>query len=153
MTEKKLKVSAIRQGTVIDHILQGKAYSVVKILHLDTYTETVTIASNVPSGISGKKDIVKIENRRLSPTEVSSIALISPDATVNIIEEYDVIEKGKITPPDEIDNIITCTNPLCITNHEDVGTRFNVEQKDPLVIRCHYCERTMKEKDIEKVIK
>jgi len=152
MNSKKLKVSAINNGTVIDHILPGKAYGVVKILHLERYKETVTIASNVTSGKTERKDIVKIENRALSAEEVSSIALISPDATVNIIKNYDVIEKRKISLPERVENIIPCTNPLCITNHENVRTRFNVIQKKPLLIRCEYCERTMDEKDVEKVL-
>ena len=152
MTSKKLKVSAINNGTVIDHILPNKSYAVAKILQLEKYSETVTIASNVVSEKTKKKDIVKIENRVLSAQEVSSIALISPEATVNIIKNYEVIEKGKISLPDRVDNIIPCTNPLCITNHEDVGTRFRVEQNKPLLLRCEYCERTMDEKDVERVL-
>lgn len=152
MTTKELKVSAIKNGTVIDHIAPGKAFTVVKILHLDQTNETVTIASNVPSGVTGKKDIVKIEHRALSPEEVSSIALISPAATVNIIEDYEVVDKSIVSLPESIERIVTCSNPLCITNHEEISTCFNVEQKNPLVIRCHYCERTMKEKDVIKVL-
>jgi len=152
MSTRKLKVSAINNGTVIDHILPGKAYAVVKILHLEKYNETVTIASNVCSGKTERKDIVKIENRALSAEEVSSIALISPEATVNIIKNYDVIEKGKIALPEVRESIIPCTNPLCITNHEKVRTRFKIMEKTPLLIRCEYCERTMDEKDVEKVL-
>jgi len=149
---KELKVSAIMDGTVIDHIAAGKAFTVVKILHLDQTHETVTIASNVPSGVTGKKDIVKIEHRVLSPEEVSSIALISPNATVNIIDDYEVVEKRLVELPDTIERILRCSNPLCITNHEEVRTRFNVETKAPLAIRCHYCERSMKEKDVLRVL-
>ena len=152
MTTRELKVSAIRNGTVIDHIAAGTAFTVVKILHLDQTKETVTIASNVPSGITGKKDIVKIEHRALSPEEVSSIALISPTATVNIIEEYEVVEKSVVSLPDTIERIVRCSNPLCISNHEEIHTCFNVEQKSPLVIRCYYCERTMGGKDVLKVL-
>ncbi|MHC1604874.1 MAG: aspartate carbamoyltransferase regulatory subunit [Candidatus Methanofastidiosia archaeon] len=152
MTKKELKVSAIHNGTVIDHILPGKAFEVVKILHLDTYPGTVTIASKVPSRFSEKKDIIKIENRALSQKEVSSIALISPNATVNIIENYEVKEKRNIRLPAIIENILKCTNPLCITNFENIDTKFNVKKKNPLLLRCHYCERTMDEKDVLKVL-
>lgn len=152
MSSKSLKVSAINNGTVIDHISPRKAYGVVKILRLEKYPETVTVACNVTGGKSEKKDIVKIENRALSPEEVSSIALISPDATVNIIKNYDVIEKRNITLPEMVENIIPCINPLCITNHEKVGTKFRLERKKPLLLRCEYCERTMDEKDVEKVL-
>ena len=140
MTTKELKVSAIRNGTVIDHIAAGKAFAVVKILHLDQTNETVTIASNVPSGITGKKDIVKIEHRALSAA-----------GTGNFIDEYDVVNKSVVPLPSTIERIVRCSNPLCISNHEEINTCFSVEQKAPLVIRCHYCERTMKEKDVIKV--
>ncbi|MHC1598511.1 MAG: aspartate carbamoyltransferase regulatory subunit [Candidatus Methanofastidiosia archaeon] len=152
MKKRELKVSAINNGTVIDHIRPGNAFKVVKILHLDNYKDTITITSNVPSGVTGRKDIVKVENRALSPEEVSSIALVSPEATVNIIKDYEVIEKGNISLPETIYNIIACTNPLCVTNHEDVPTVFNVEGTCPLVLRCQYCERKMTEKEIIKVM-
>ncbi|RZN45205.1 aspartate carbamoyltransferase regulatory subunit [archaeon] len=152
MSKKKLKVSAIRNGTVIDHIRPGKAFSVVKILHLDETDETVTITSRVASKVSGTKDIVKIEDRELLTEEVSSIALISPEATVNIIKEYEVIDKRNVRLPDTIENILPCSNPVCITNHEPVVTVFRVERSRPIVLRCHYCERTMQEKDVVKVL-
>ena len=148
---KKLKVKSIKSGTVIDHITANKALSVIRILDLPNEKRTVTIAMNVLSSQMGRKDIVKIEGRELEPKEVDKIALIAPSATINIIRDYLIVEKGKVQLLDEINDILECPNPNCITNtNEPVKTKFFVTTKKPVNLRCYYCERIMEESDIEE---
>ena len=145
----ELKVEVIPEGTVIDHIPAGKWLKVIEILGLTKPNGgTLLIASNVPSKKLGRKDIVKVEGRYLSEEEVNKIALIAPDATVNIVRNYKIVEKFKVSIPEEIVGILTCPNPNCVSNHEYVKPRFRVESRDPLKLRCHYCERTIEGDEI-----
>ena len=139
---KELKIPLIKDGTVIDHITAGNAVKVLHILGIPKKTTSVvSVAMNVKSKF-GKKDIVKVENRELDPSEVDKIALIAPKATINIIRDYDVAEKHRVNLPDEIKGIVCCSNPTCVSNSkEPVKSRFKVISKDPLRIKCYYCER------------
>lgn len=148
--KKELKVTAIKNGTVIDHITPGKAFEVAQILGLKDSSAVVSLAVNVSSGKSGTKDIIKIENRALSKEEVDKISLVAPNATVNIVKGYEVIEKKQVEIPDEIVGILLCSNANCITHFEPVKTRFLLEQTEPLRIRCYYCERVLTEEDIKR---
>jgi len=136
-----LKVSAIKQGTVIDHIPPGQAFKIVKILNLENGKEFIMIGMNFGSKKYGRKDIVKIENRELKSDEANAISLIAPIATLNIIRNFKVVKKTKVKVPKLIKRIIRCLNPNCITRHEDVQTKFHVISTKPLTIKCHYCER------------
>lgn len=149
MTETELYVSKIKHGTVIDHITGGHALDVVKILGITgRESGTVTIAMNVPSKRFRSKDIVKIEGRELKPQEVHKIALLAPRATINIIRDYKVAKKDEVKLPKEIENIIKCANPACISNsNEPVRARFYVDSEDPLLLKCHYCGHIMERKD------
>ena len=141
-----LRVQKIKNGTVIDHINRGKAFNVLKILGIDcNYPETVTVMMNAKSKKFGKKDIVKIENRNLEKKEIDKISLLSPDAKVNIIKNSRVVEKHEVEIQDIISDVLSCTNPDCITSHEEIKTKFYVISKNPLVMRCHYCERLVSE--------
>lgn len=145
----ELKVSAIREGTVIDHIPAGKGLEVIKILGLNRVNGGILLlAAHVPSKKLGRKDIVKVEGKFLSEEEVNKIALIAPNATVNIVRDYNVTEKFKVDVPEEITGILRCANPNCVSNHEYTTSRFYVVSKDPLKVRCHYCERTMEGEEI-----
>jgi aspartate carbamoyltransferase regulatory subunit len=139
---KTLKITPIKDGTVIDHITPGRALKVLRVLNLPESTSSVvSILMNV-MGKKGKKDIVKIENRELDPKELDKIALIAPKATINIIRDYEVVKKHTVEIPDEVVGITRCSNPTCISNaHEPVESRFHVISKDPPRIRCYYCER------------
>jgi len=146
---KELKVQPIKDGTVIDHITPGNALKVLKILGIEGKEGSIiSIAMNVV-GKRGKKDIVKIENRELDAKEVDKIALIAPNATINIIRNYEVVEKHRVSIPDEIVGIVRCPNPNCISNSkEPIESKFIVVSRKPLKIRCYYCER---EPDMEKI--
>jgi aspartate carbamoyltransferase regulatory subunit len=148
----ELYVKKIRNGTVIDHISAGYALDVLKILNVTgKEANTVGVVINVPSKHIGKKDMVKIEGGELKPEDVDKIALISPKATINIIHEYDVVEKKKVSLPRDITGIIKCGNPVCISNSkEPVSSLFHVQEVEPILLRCHFCNRTMEKKDILK---
>ena len=152
MSETELRVSKIKDGTVIDHITAGHALDVVKILGI-TGSEggPITIAINVPSKRFRTKDILKIEGRELNPEEVDKIALLAPHASINIIRDYEVIEKKEVKLPKIVTGIIKCTNPACISNsNEPVQPKFYVESEEPLSVKCHYCGYIMEKQDILK---
>lgn len=141
---KELKIPRIKDGTVIDHIPAGNAVKVLKILGLPdpSFSSVISIAINVKSKMMEKKDIVKVENRELKPSEVDRIALIAPQATINIIRDYEVVKKHKVQLPNEILGIVKCSNPTCISNSkEPIESRFIVINRNPPRIKCYYCER------------
>jgi len=137
---KQLKVDAIKNGTVIDHIPAGKGMQVADIINISG-ENVVMIGISLHSKKVGKKDIIKIENRELSQEEINSIALIAPSATITIIKDFDVIRKAKAEIPELIEGLILCPNPKCITNSENRRTKFMVTDEKPLQVRCHYCEK------------
>ena len=119
------------------------------ILDLEKHNGVVSIATNLQSKSIGLKGIIKVAGKSLTQEEVNKIAIVAPEATVNIIKGYDVKEKIKVKTPDVINNVVKCSNPVCITNNEQVATKFYVVKKDSLKIRCHYCERSMGKEDVE----
>ena len=146
--KKEQSVSKIKEGTVIDHIPSNATFKVVDILKLEGHRNIISIGTNLHSNKMGKKGLVKIGGRSLTQEEVDKIALIAPNATVNIIKNYEVKKKLKVSVPNELENIIKCSNPNCITNNEKTTTKFYVLNKDPLKVRCNYCERDMDKEDI-----
>jgi aspartate carbamoyltransferase regulatory subunit len=145
MSDHELRISKIKDGTVIDHISNGFALEVIKILGITRQeNRKVTVAINVPSERLKVKDIVKIEGRELDTKEVNKIALIAPYATINVIKNYIVIKKLHVELPNVIENTVKCINPTCISNsNEPVSPKFYVERKDPLLLKCQYCRSTM----------
>jgi len=142
---KELRVQKIKDGTVIDHITAGYALDVLRILGL-TGKEglTISVVMNVPSHKLGLKDIVKVEGKELLEEEVHKIALIAPNATINIVRDYEVLSKMKVKIPDTLVGLVKCGNPSCITNsREPIKPIFHVISMDPLLIQCHYCRRIM----------
>lgn len=142
--DEKLRIKTIRNGVVIDHIRQGRALDVLRIMGIyGDFADAITLAMNVPSKNLGRKDIVKVENRDIDTSEINKIAIIAPEATINTILEYKVTKKEKVSLPDSLVGIIKCPNPQCITNkeREPIKSVFEVTEKDPLVLCCKYCER------------
>jgi aspartate carbamoyltransferase regulatory subunit len=150
--ETTLRVSKIKDGTVIDHITAGHALDVLKILGItDNVKGVVTVGMNVPSKTLGLKDMVKIEGRELKSEEVDKIALLGPHASINIIRNYEVVDKQVVRLPDIIHEAVKCANPACISNSkEPVKSTFYVDNKEPLRLRCHYCGYIMEKQDIPK---
>ncbi len=135
------KVYSIENGTVIDHIPTPLALKVISILGLGSEgIMTIGIGFNSRKHPYGK-DILKIENRELSHDETNKIALIAPDATINIIKNGEVSEKRQITLPSEVRDILSCPNPNCATNMLGARKHFMLENKETVTYRCRYCER------------
>jgi aspartate carbamoyltransferase regulatory subunit len=146
--KKELSISAIKDGTVIDHVPSNIALKVVDILDLKGIRGIISVATNLTSKDGRKKGIIKISGKDLTKEEVDKIAIIAPHATVNIIKNYDVKSKINVVIPQKIKKIIKCSNPNCVTNNEKTITKFYVFSKDPFKVRCEYCERVMEKEDI-----
>ena len=144
MSEHELRVSKIRNGTVIDHVTAGQALNVLAILDVDADSgDTVSVGMNVPSERLGTKDIVKVEGRELSQNEVDVLSLIAPAATINIVREYEVIEKNRVERPEQVVGVLSCPNHNCITNaDEPVESKFRVISEG---LRCTYCGTFIRE--------
>lgn len=147
--EKELQVKALKNGTVIDHIPSEKLFKVVSLLQLDSVKNQITIGNNLISKRMGRKGIIKISDRYYEEEEISRIALIAPTAKINVIRDFEVIEKKVLNLPDHFTGIVKCPNPKCITNNEPMKTRFEVIKKDPILLRCPYCEREIQQEDIQ----
>jgi aspartate carbamoyltransferase regulatory subunit len=146
---KQLLVSAIESGTVIDHIPARTLFKVIKILGLDRIGNQITFGTNLDSKTDGKKAIIKIAGVFFEDDDINRIALVAPNAKLNIIKEYKVVEKRVVAVPDTITGIAKCMNPKCITNFENVTTRFRVVSKRPVALKCHYCEKITDQERIE----
>ena len=145
---RELKITPIKNGTVIDHIGNGLALEVLKIIGVEELDKdsTVSVALHVRSQKIGWKDIVKVENMELSPRKVNAIALVAPTATIAIIRDFQVREKRAVDLPERIAGIVKCPNPNCISNQgEPVESEFVVTRRRPVVLRCAYCERAVDE--------
>jgi aspartate carbamoyltransferase regulatory subunit len=137
----KLKVSAISEGTVIDHIPSENLFKVISILELDKTTNQITFGANLDSAKLKNKAIIKVSNQFFENDDINRIALIAPHAKLNIIRDYEVVEKKVVEVPDRVIGIVKCFNPKCITNNEPVTTSFAVISKDPITLKCKYCEK------------
>lgn len=147
--KKELAVAALKNGTVIDHIPAQSLFKVVSLLGIENLKSSVTIGYNLDSKKLGKKGILKVADVFFEEDILNRLALLAPNVNVNIINDYKVVKKYKVTLPDDIVGIVRCNNPKCITNNEPMPTRFHVEDKDNVQIRCHYCERTVCKDEIE----
>jgi aspartate carbamoyltransferase regulatory subunit len=139
--KKKLKVSAIKNGTVIDHIPAKNLFKVITILGLDKIENQITFGTNLESEKLGSKAIIKVSDKFFEDDEINKIALIAPHAKLNIIRDYNVTEKRVVEIPSRIKGIVRCFNPKCITNNEAITTSFAVISKTPISLKCHYCEK------------
>ena len=138
------RVTAINNGTVIDHIPAGTALAVLRMLGIsDDRSSPISLVMNVPSSKHGRKDIIKVEDRELTQHELDRLALIAPKASVAIIRSYSVAEKREVTIGEELVNIARCTFSNCITINprEPQNHRLRVVNGDPIALRCRYCGR------------
>jgi len=143
-----LKIFAIEKGVVIDHIPARQAIRVIDVLGVNRDGSVLTVGINLESGKLGRKDVIKIENKDLSREELNKVALIAPEATVNIIRGGMVSEKVKIAIPAMLEDMVECPNQNCVTHFEPAKTRFITISANPLRIRCHFCERMVEQGDI-----
>ncbi len=148
-TRKELKVSAIENGTVIDHIPAKSVFQVVRILNLTEVSDQILFGTNLDSQKMGKKGIIKVSNKFFEPDEINKIALVAPTATLIVIKNFKVVIKKNVEVPDNVEKIVKCFNPNCITNHENIATKFTVIDKKELKLQCHYCEKITASENME----
>lgn len=146
---KQMSVSAIQNGTVIDHIPAKNLFKVIQILRLDRIDNQITFGTNLESKRMGRKAIIKISEIFFEDEDINRIALVAPDAKLNIIRDYEVVEKKVVVVPDTITGIARCMNPKCITNFEQVTTRFRVVSKKNVALKCHYCEKITNQENLQ----
>lgn len=148
--QKILSVSAIQNGTVIDHIPASNLFNVISILGLDRLPDNmITFGTNFKSDRLGKKGIIKISDKYFEDIEIDKIALVAPHAKLNIIMNYEVTEKREVKVPKNIVGIAKCMNPKCVTNHEKIATRFKVNENNGISLRCKYCEKITDQEHLE----
>ena len=152
MNENKktaLQVSALCNGTVIDHIPADKLFAVVNLLEIPAMGNNVTIGYNLESKKLGKKGLIKISDRFFTDDEINKISVVAPNVVLNTIRDYNVVEKREVKMPDEIHNLIKCNNLNCITNNEPMATHFYVANRDTHTLKCRYCEKEVNLDDIK----
>lgn len=143
-----LAVAALKNGTVIDRINPEALFKVADLLDIKSIKSSVTIGVNLDSKHMGKKGIIKVADTFFSQETLNRIALISPQAKVNIIHDYCVTEKRLVSLPNTLIDLVKCNNPKCITNNEPMPTVFHVVDRAPVTLRCHYCEHKVQQKEL-----
>jgi aspartate carbamoyltransferase regulatory subunit len=146
--KKELQVAALENGTAIDHIPPRQLFKVADMLSLKELENTITIGNNFHSKKMGSKGIIKIADKFFEEDVINRIALIAPNVVLNIIRDYEVVEKKTVTLPDELVGLVKCNNPKCITNNEPMPTRFDVIDNESGTVKCRYCERKINKEDI-----
>lgn len=137
----ELKVSAIENGTVIDHIPANAVFQVIRILKLDVFENMVLFATNLESKKYGKKGLIKVSNKYFANKELNKISLVAPHASIIEIKDFEVTDKKVVEIPDKIRGIVKCFNPNCVTNLEEIAAYFTVLNKEETRLKCHYCEK------------
>jgi len=139
--KQALQVAALKDGTVIDQIPADKLFTVVNLLKLQKTEQSITIGNNFESQRLGKKGFIKVSDRFFTDEEISRLSVVAPNVRLNIIRNYEVVEKKQVIMPDELRGIVKCANPKCITNNEPMTTIFHVTDKENGILKCHYCEK------------
>jgi aspartate carbamoyltransferase regulatory subunit len=159
MEEKKgngaVTVPPIKYGVVINHLPPEMAGYAHRILKLKGY-ERITL-SNVSSTRYGRKDMIKVhlDDERFKAGDLEKLValvrnnsgklgLISPQITIYVIDDQTIKEKWHPELPDEIEGLVKCTNPICLTNSDRHAiSQYQVVTRDPITIQCEHCERRM----------
>lgn len=145
--KEHMMVAAIENGSVIDHIPTDKLFTVAQLLNLEGCNAEVVIANNLKSQVMDRKGLIKISGKFFSEEEISQLAVVCPNIRVVVIKDYKVAEKIEVTLPETLTNIVKCANPVCITNNEPMKTVFY--RKDLQTLKCRYCGKEQKLKDIK----
>ena len=153
MNNKKteLLVAALENGTVIDHIPSELVFTIASLLKLDKLSSSVTIGYNLNSKKLGKKGIIKVADKFFTDEEISRLSVVAPNVVLNVIRNFDVVEKKEVIIPDELHGIVRCSNPKCITNNEPMSTFFHVIDKTEGILKCHYCEKEQNKSKVKLV--
>ena len=153
MSNKKteLLVAALENGTVIDHIPSELVFTIAQLLELDELSSSVTIGYNLNSKKIGKKGVIKVADKFFSDEEISRLSVVAPNVVLNVIRNFDVVEKKEVIIPDELHGIVRCGNPKCITNNEPMSSYFHVVDKKQGTLKCHYCEKEQNKSEVKLV--
>ena len=149
MKKVELQVVALKNGTVIDHIPTDKLFTVVSLLGLKNSDLNITIGNNLKSSKLGKKGLIKVADRFFTDEEISRLSVVAPNVKLNIIRDYEVVEKKEVIMPDVVKGIVKCGNPKCITNNEPMTTIFHVLCKENGMLKCHYCEKEQNKESLK----
>ena len=134
-----LNIDSVEQGLVIDHIQAGKGMEIYQYLNLDKLDCSVAIIKNAKSKRLGRKDIIKVENNINMDLKV--LGFIDPNITINVISNSLIINKINLELPNEIENVVKCKNPRCITSIEqEIVHKFKLTDKENKIYRCVYCD-------------
>lgn len=147
----ELLVAALENGTVIDHIPSELVFTIASLLELDKLSSSVTIGYNLNSKKLGKKGIIKVADKFFTDEEISRLSIVAPNVVLNVIRDFDVVEKKEVIIPDELHGIVRCSNPKCITNNEPMSTFFHVIDKTEGILKCHYCEKEQNKSKVKLV--
>ncbi len=138
-----LNIDSVEKGLVIDHIKAGKAMEIYQYLNLDKMDCSVAIIKNAKSKKMGKKDIIKVENN--IDMDLQVLGFIDPNITINVIDNSVIIRKINLELPQEIENVVKCKNPRCITSIEqEVVHKFKLTDREKEIYRCFYCDTAYK---------
>ena len=146
--KRELQVAALENGTAIDHIPPEQLFKVAHLIGLSAMHNRITFGNNLKSKKMGRKGMIKIADKFFEEDEINRIALVAPHVVLNIIRDYEVVEKKFVSLPDELIGIVRCNNPKCITNNEPMKTHFYVTDENSGTIKCRYCERKINKEDI-----
>ena len=147
----EMKVDAIKNGSVLDHLPPGKALEIIRLLKINS-AAPILMGTNLISKKYGKKDILKIENYELSQEELNTISLLAPQADLTIIRDFKVAKKAQVSLPDTLAAVFNCPNLNCVTNHEKIPTKFKTGNKKGIKLKCLYCERRYTSEEVLKSI-
>lgn len=140
--KRQLQVEAIAHGTVIDHIPAGKGIEILKFFQLTNTKQRITIGLNLPTSDGKQKDLIKIEKTAFTESQANQLALFAPTASINVIENFEVVRKFKVSMPEQISGVFSCPNSNCVSHNEPVESRFYIRQNDnEIKLKCHYCEK------------
>ena len=134
-----MNIDSIQNGFVIDHITAGKGMEIYRLLDLGKLDCTVALIKNATSVKMGRKDIIKIDTQFDLDTDI--LGYVDPEATVCVIRDGQLVEKKKLSPPDELEGVLKCRNPRCITSTEqELAPIFKLTDRAKREYRCIYCE-------------
>ena len=134
-----MNVNSIEKGIVIDHVTAGMGSSILNYLDIDTKVNTVAFIMNATSRKHGRKDLIKIEN--VTDVDLTVLGLLDPTATVNIIENGQIVKKISLELPETVVDVIKCKNPRCVTSVErNAHHIFHLMNAETHEYRCEYCD-------------
>ncbi|MDP2843159.1 aspartate carbamoyltransferase regulatory subunit [uncultured Acetobacterium sp.] len=134
-----INVSKLKKGIIIDHIEAGHGFEIYKELHLNDIDDVVVLLKNIPSKKMKQKDLIKIETDM--QIDMTVLGLIDPNVTINFVKNGELYKKISLTLPKVVNGIMTCKNPRCITQYEDVkDIQFFLVNEEKKQYRCEYCD-------------